>query len=249
MNEKLVSKAADSLAAAVIVAAGSGSRMKSDVKKQFMDLCGKPVLFHALDTFSRSAVIDEIILVVSEEDMDYCRREIIERFNMTKVKRVVTGGAERYLSVWNGIRAVSGDIEYVMIHDAARPLISTDVIYNAYERLKETNACVVGVPAKDTIKQTDDMGKVVATPDRSTLWTVQTPQCFRKALLLNAYKALWEDDNNTALTDDAMIVEHYTDTKVYMLKGEYSNIKITTPEDMIMAEALLEKETIAAGKI
>ncbi len=228
----------------VIVAAGSGSRMKSATKKQYMELCGKPVLYYALKTFSEASVVDEIILVTGEDDICYCREEIIYKYNIPKIKSIVAGGLERYLSVWNGLREVSEDAGYVMIHDAARPLIRLETIYSAYEKLKMVPACVVGVPAKDTIKQTGADNVVVATPPRATLWTVQTPQCFRKELLDKAYVALWNDKGSAALTDDAMMVEHYTATKVYMLEGEYSNIKITTPEDLIIAGALLEAEKL-----
>lgn len=214
--------------------------MKSNTKKQYMELGGKPVLYYALDTFSKSSMIDEIILVASEEDICYCKEEIVNKYNISKVKGIVPGGAERYLSVWNGLRAVSESVGYVMVHDAARPLIKQETIHKAYEMLNKAPACVVGVPAKDTIKQTDSDNAVVATPPRSSLWMVQTPQCFKKELILQAYEALWNGEEDTALTDDAMIVEHYTGTKVYMLEGEYSNIKITTPEDIIIAGALLE---------
>jgi len=241
MNKQSVREAAPG-AAAIIVAAGSGSRMKSNTKKQFMELCGKPVLYYALEAFSGSDVIDEIVLVASEEDISYCREALVDRFNIPKVKAIVPGGAERYLSVWNGLREVSEYVGYVMVHDAARPLIKKETIHKAYDMLKQVGACVTGVPAKDTIKQTGLGNVVVATPPRASLWTVQTPQCFGKELLLQAYAALWKDKENTALTDDAMIVEHYTGAKVYMLEGEYSNIKITTPEDIIIARALLEAE-------
>lgn len=228
----------------VIVAAGSGSRMQSATKKQYMELAGKPVLYYALKAFSEASVVDEIILVTGEADICYCREKIIDKYNIPKVKDIIAGGAERYVSVWNGLRAVSKDAEYVMIHDAARPLIKSKTIYSAYEKLGTVPACVVGVPAKDTIKQTNADNMVVDTPPRATLWTVQTPQCFRRELLDKAYKALWNDKESVILTDDAMIVEHYTETKVYMLKGEYSNIKITTPEDLVIARALLEAEKL-----
>lgn len=241
MNKQSVKEAASGVAA-IIVAAGSGSRMKSNTKKQYMELGGKPVLYYALDAFAKSSMIDEIVLVASEDDICYCREEIVNKYNVSKVTAIVPGGAERYLSVWNGLRAVSESVEYVMVHDAARPLIKQATIHNAYEEVIKCNACVVGVPAKDTIKQTDSKNAVVATPPRSSLWMVQTPQCFKKELLLNAYEALWKDEGNTTLTDDAMIVEHYTGAKVYMLEGEYSNIKITTPEDIIIARALLEAD-------
>ncbi len=228
----------------VIVAAGSGSRMKSATKKQYMELCGKPVLYYALKAFSEASVVDEIILVTGEEDICYCREEIIDKYNIPKIKGIVAGGSERYISVCNGLREVREDADYVMIHDAARPLIKLKTIYNAYEKLKKVPACVVGVPAKDTIKQTGADNVVVATPPRAALWTVQTPQCFRKELIDKAYEALWNDKESAALTDDAMIVEHYTSAKVYMLEGEYSNIKITTPEDLIIAKAFLEAEKL-----
>ncbi|MBQ9765800.1 MAG: 2-C-methyl-D-erythritol 4-phosphate cytidylyltransferase [Lachnospiraceae bacterium] len=225
--------------AMIIVAAGNGSRMNSSVKKQYMELEGRPVIYYSLKACETSAVIDEVIVVVSKEDIDYCRNEIIAKYNFTKVKAVTEGGAERYLSVWNGLKATGADVAYVMVHDAARPLISIETIACAYDRLIEVGACVVGVPVKDTIKQTDEDGVVVATPKRSELWTVQTPQCFKKDILDAAYNALWKDEHAPMLTDDAMIVEHYTSTKVHMVEGQYTNIKITTPEDIIIAKAFI----------
>lgn len=227
--------------AAIIVAAGSGKRMQSDVRKQYMLLGDKPVLFYSLDTFSKCGIIDEIILVVSNEDISYCKREIIDKYKIGKVKCVVAGGAERYLSVRSGLSAVSDDIALVMVHDGARPFISKEVICKAFEKLCTCSACVVGVPAKDTIKQTDRDGKVIATPERASLWIVQTPQCFKKALLRQAYEALDNADASPGLTDDAMLVESYTAEKVFMVEGEYTNIKITTPEDMLVAESLCSR--------
>lgn len=233
--------------AAIILAAGKGTRMQSRTLKQYLALENKPVLFYSLETFSKLDIIDEIILVVSEGEIEYCRERIVNYYGIKKVKAITEGGAERYLSVWNGIKQVSEDVEYVMVHDSARPLITEDTINKAYEVLINKDACVVGVPVKDTIKQVDEAVEVTATLPRNTLWAAQTPQCFKKKALIeaynNMYKSLEEAEGNgstIAITDDAMIVEVFGNMKVCMVQGEYTNIKITTPEDIELAKLYMK---------
>ena len=177
--------------AAIILAAGKGTRMQSRTPKQYLTLEDKPVLFYSLETFSKLDIIDEIILVVSEGEAEYCREQIVEQFGIKKVKVITEGGAERYLSVWNGLEQVSPDVEYVMIHDSARPLITSETIKKAHEILINKNACVVGVPVKDTIKQVDESLAVIDTLPRNTLWAAQTPQCFKKEVITFSYNNMY----------------------------------------------------------
>lgn len=225
---------------AIILAAGRGSRMKSNVPKQYMQINDKPVLYYSMSAFEGSDV-DEIIVVTGAEEVEYCKNEIIEKYGFKKVSAVVCGGAERYNSVMNGLLAVSKDTDYVFIHDGARPCVTRKVIDNCYADVKKYGAAVAAVPVKDTIKIADEQGFAKLTPDRSSLWQIQTPQCFSYKLALSAYKTMISDDNKGNITDDAMVIEKYTDVKVKLTMGEYNNIKITTPEDIAVVQADLER--------
>lgn len=226
---------------AIVLAAGSGSRMKSKTKKQFMEIKGKPVIWYSLFEFEKSRV-DEIILVTGKEDIDYCKKEIVEKYNLKKIKNVVAGGSERYESVYNGLKEVTGNI--VLIHDGARPLINNEIIERSIEGTIKSDACVVGVPVKDTIKRANKEGYIIDTPNRSELWRTQTPQSFKTDLVKMAYKKMKEEleKGNTTLniTDDAMVVEEFTTNQVRFVQGDYKNIKVTTPEDIDIAELFIE---------
>lgn len=226
---------------AIVLAAGSGSRMKSKTKKQFMEIKGKPVIWYSLFEFEKSRV-DEIILVTGKEDIDYCKKEIVEKYNLKKIKNVVAGGSERYDSVYNGLKEVTGNI--VLIHDGARPLINNEIIERSIEGTIKSDACVVGVPVKDTIKRANKEGYIIDTPNRSELWITQTPQSFKTDLVKMAYKKMKEEleKGNTTLniTDDAMVVEEFTTNQVRFVQGDYKNIKVTTPEDIDIAELFIE---------
>lgn len=226
---------------AIVLAAGSGSRMKSKTKKQFMEIKGKPVIWYSLFEFEKSRV-DEIILVTGKEDIDYCKKEIVEKYNLKKIKNVVAGGSERYESVYNGLKEVTGNI--VLIHDGARPLINNEIIERSIEGTIKSDACVVGVPVKDTIKRANKEGDIIDTPNRSELWITQTPQSFKTDLVKMAYKKMKEEleKGNTTLniTDDAMVVEEFTTNQVRFVQGDYKNIKVTTPEDIDIAELFIE---------
>lgn len=226
---------------AIVLAAGSGSRMKSKTKKQFMEIKGKPVIWYSLFEFEKSRV-DEIILVTGKEDIDYCKKEIVEKYNLKKIKNVVAGGSERYESVYNGLKEVTGNI--VLIHDVARPLINNEIIERSIEGTIKSDACVVGVPVKDTIKRANKEGYIIDTPNRSELWITQTPQSFKTDLVKMAYKKMKEEleKGNTTLniTDDAMVVEEFTTNQVRFVQGDYKNIKVTTPEDIDIAELFIE---------
>lgn len=229
--------------AAIVLAAGSGSRMHSNVKKQYMEINGKPLIYYALKAFEDSFT-DEVVLVVSPGDIDYCKREIVDKFGFTKVKSIVEGGAERYDSVRFGLHAISDDTDYVMIHDGARPFVTEDIMKRSVDAARENMACVIGMPVKDTIKVADENGFAKETPDRKTLWMIQTPQTFEYSLIRKLYDKLEEDKEEIKakginITDDAMVVETFSDVKVKLVEGSYNNIKVTTPEDIGIAQAIL----------
>lgn len=225
--------------AAIILAAGKGSRMHADCPKQFMDLYGKPVLFYSLQAFSSCDQIDEIVLVTGEKNIEYCRKSLVDRYEIPKVKSVVSGGSERYWSVFNGLKEVK-DCEYVLIHDSARPCVTADIINRSIDEVKKTNACTVGVPVKDTIKIVDEEGMGIETPNRDTLWQIQTPQSFSVELLLHAYEKM-RRENAVDITDDTMIVERFAGVNSRVIFGDYCNIKITTPEDLETVKIFFEK--------
>lgn len=233
--------------AAIILAAGSGRRMENDIPKQYLELGEKPILYYSLKAFEDSS-IDEIILVVGENEKSYCEDQILKKYQFKKVKKIVAGGKERYHSVYNGLKGCPS-VSYVLIHDGARPFITVDTIEKIIKQLPEYKACVVGVPVKDTIKMVDAKGKVEKTPDRDKLWSVQTPQAFSYELIRHAYDIMMKEleenkanseGTNINITDDAMILEYTLKTSVKMIKGDYKNIKITTPEDILIGEVFLK---------
>lgn len=223
---------------AVIVAAGMGKRMGTDKNKQYIEIGNKAVLAHTIESFQNNEYIDEIIIVTREEEIDYCRREIVEKFSLSKVKSIVVGGNERQDSVYNGLISVNQNCEIALIHDGARPFIEDICITNSIICALNFKACVVGVKVKDTIKRVDEKENVIDTPDRTCLWQVQTPQAFHYSLIIEAYKKGIKQ--GWKVTDDSMLVEKFGH-KVKMIEGSYENIKITTPEDLIFAKAIIEK--------
>lgn len=223
---------------AIVLAAGKGTRMGTDRPKQFLDIQNKPVLYYSLKQFQKSDIIDEIILVVGREYQQYCKEEIIIPYNFTKVKKIVDGGAERYHSVYQGLIECE-DCGYVFIHDGARPFITEEILKRCAESVRKEQACVVGMPVKDTIKIADSEQHVESTPSREKVWMVQTPQVFSYELVWGAYQKMMVT-GGTGITDDAMVVESFTDHKVKLIKGSYDNIKITTPEDITIAENFLK---------
>ncbi len=223
---------------AVVLAAGQGRRMESKIQKQYMEVNGKPLIFYALDAFEKSGV-DEVVLVVGSGECETCRREIVERFGFSKVAHIVEGGKERYHSVYEGLKAAFG-ADYVLIHDGARPCVGERSSAEAMAGAREYGACVVGMPVKDTIKIADENEFAKETPDRRGLWMIQTPQAFSYELIAGAYEKLLEDEKNqVGITDDAMVVESMTARKVKLIRGSYENMKVTTPEDIAIAEVLL----------
>ncbi len=235
---------------AIVLAAGAGKRMQSNVAKQYMLLQDKPVIWYALKAFEESETIDAVILVVGEGEIDYCSREIVAKYGFQKVCAVVEGGAERYLSVWEGLRFLKGRSDvadgYVFIHDGARPFVTEQIIKDTLESAREYGACVAGMPVKDTIKIADAEEFAAQTPNRRTVWAVQTPQVFEQKLITEAYEALLGSlellrEQGVEITDDAMVVETMLHKKVKLVRASYENIKLTTPEDMKFAESLVKE--------
>jgi len=225
---------------AVILAGGRGSRMHSDIQKQYMRLDGRPLIAYALEAFERSCA-DDLVLVTGAGEAEFVQKEILPPLGLTKLRSIVTGGKERYHSVYEGLKALR-NCDYVLIHDGARPLVTEAVISRAVQAAVQNDACVVGMPVKDTIKVADAHGFAESTPDRSLLWQVQTPQAFAYPLVRGAYDRLMADETlQKGITDDAMVVEHLSGTKVRLVEGSYENLKVTTPEDLVLAEALLKK--------
>ncbi len=227
---------------AIVLAAGSGKRMESAVPKQFMLLNDRPLLWYSLRAVEESRVIDDCILVTGAEDIEYVRREIVERYGFRKVDTVTAGGRERWESVYHALCVISdGDGTaqnrdgYVFIHDGARPFLTEEILRDTYREVRLHGACAAAVPVKDTIKVADENGFAVQTPDRRLLWAVQTPQVFEAGLIISAYQKLFEafkKGDMPTVTDDAMVAEKMLGVKVKLVKGAYGNIKITTPEDI-----------------
>ena len=231
-------------AAGIVLAGGKGSRMQSDVPKQYMELLGKPLLYYALKAFEESDV-ERVVLVTAEGDEEYCRNELVENFGFTKVTAIVAGGEERYASVWNGLQCLKENTkgkepDYVLIHDGARPLVTAELINRMIAETEQYGACVAGMPVKDTIQMTDERGTITLTPKRDSLWTAQTPQSFEFTMAYDAYEQLM-GEQEINVTDDAMVVGLYHDIPIQMVRGSYTNMKVTTPEDMVLAEAFLKK--------
>ena len=223
---------------AVIVAAGKGRRMGTEVSKQFLPLCGKEILAHSVEKFEKAENIRDIVLVTGEDSLQDVR-DMAQEYGWKKIVSVVEGGKERQDSVWNGLQAVSDDTDIVLIHDGVRPFVTEDILDHSIETAVEMGGCVAGVPAKDTIKVCNSENIAVATPDRSTLWQIQTPQTFRKELIMQAYQKAKED--GFVGTDDASLAE-YSGCPVKVIMGSYRNIKITTKEDLLIGEAFLKEE-------
>lgn len=240
--------------AAIVLAAGKGTRMQSKVHKQFLLLDGKPLLWYSLQAFEQSQVQD-VILVTGEESVEYCQKEVVERFDFQKVRAVTAGGKERYHSVYAGLNVLLKECRYgaedfVMIHDGARPFADADLIERIRHEVQIYGACVAGMPSKDTIKISDEEGFAVQTPKRQYVWTIQTPQAFSYSLIKGAYDKMMErEDCQQGITDDAMVVERMTDKKVRLTEGSYRNIKVTTPEDMVTAEAFLAEKRRTEAEI
>ncbi|MCQ2500688.1 MAG: 2-C-methyl-D-erythritol 4-phosphate cytidylyltransferase [Lachnospiraceae bacterium] len=223
---------------AIVLAAGQGKRMGTTVQKQFLELKGRPLICYTLDHFQSADCIDEIILVTGKEHIDYCRKEIVEAGGYTKVSKVIEGGAERYDSVYQGLLACE-DTSYVFIQDGARIFSDEAILQRGWEQVQKLKSAVAAVPSKDTVKVVSGSDHLVeSTPDRSTIWCIQTPQIFAYDRIRTAYDQIYTSDR-AGITDDAMVLERFSEHKVYLFEASYRNIKITTPEDLLIAEAFL----------
>ncbi|EEH96400.1 2-C-methyl-D-erythritol 4-phosphate cytidylyltransferase [Clostridium tertium] len=219
---------------AIILAGGKGKRMGAKISKQYIELNGKPILYYTLKRFVDCEGIDKIILVLPKDEIEYCNKEILEKYSL-KVDMIVEGGKERQDSVYNALQKIN-DSEIVLIHDGARAFVSERVIKDGIKYAKIYGAAAPGVMPKDTIKVVDENGFSDSTPDRSKLLAIQTPQTFKLEIIKECHEKVKE--NNISVTDDTMVVEMYNN-KVYLYNGEYTNIKVTTPEDLILAERLI----------
>ncbi|MDO4621726.1 MAG: 2-C-methyl-D-erythritol 4-phosphate cytidylyltransferase [Eubacteriales bacterium] len=219
---------------AIVVAAGSGTRMGGKVKKQFLEVNGKPILAHTLLAFAASPIITDMIVVTGADLLEYVQKEIVDAFGIRKVTKIVPGGSERYESVYRGLLEAEGS-DYVFIQDGVRPFVDDAMLQRGFEMARESGCAIAGVPSKDTVKIVDENGVVKDTPPRSGVWSVQTPQIFRYELIREAYDKLQSADR-TGITDDAMVMERMGRIPVRMFMGDYTNIKITTPEDLDIAE-------------
>lgn len=217
----------------VIPAAGLGKRMKSKDSKPFLNLMGRPVLLYTLEVFEAHSEVDQIVVVTKESEVERVR-SLVQKENISKVTAIVPGGSERQDSVRLGLQYC--DTEWVLVHDGVRPFVTAHSISRLLQTVKMHGAAILAVPVKDTMKMVNDAGIVEETPDRSRLWAVQTPQAFRRDWLLKAHE--WALEQTVAATDDAMLVEEMG-LDVRVVEGDYTNIKLTTPEDMVMAEAIL----------
>ncbi len=222
---------------AVIVAAGTGKRMKSNINKQYIKLRDKEVVAHTIEVFDKNNNIDEIVVVVREDEEEFFVEHVVNKYNFDKNIKIAHGGCERQDSVYNGLKKVSNGCKIVLIHDGARPFVSNSIINNSIEEAMENKAVVVGVPVKDTIKILDDKNIITNTPNRKYVWSVQTPQSFDYGILIKCYENAFE--KRFYGTDDAMLVENMG-YNVKMIMGSYENIKMTTREDLNFGEQILK---------
>lgn len=223
---------------AVIVSAGNSTRM-GGINKQFLELNGTPVIANTITAFQRSSIIDEIIIVTRECDIDAVAK-LVDKYEFTKVANIVAGGETRQLSVYNGVISASNITDLVVIHDGARPLVSDRVITETVKYAAEFGAAATGVKVKDTVKVVDDNDNIIDTPDRTYMRFIQTPQVFNKKLYLDAVNTV---ENSKDFTDDCKLLEAYGRT-VKFIEGDYENIKITTPEDIELAESYLKRRGV-----
>lgn len=218
-----------------------GRRMGSK-KKNYLPLLGRPVLAHTLAAFEAAPSVDAVILAVPQDDIEFCKDEIVKKYKAGKVMLVVAGGAERQDSVANGLEASKGlGFDIIAVHDGARPLVTVQVIEDTLRAASESGSAIAAVPVKDTIKEALDK-VVLRTIPRETLWSVQTPQAFRAELLFSAFEKAKKDGFKG--TDESSLVERLGE-RVSIVMGSYENIKITTEEDMTIAECVLKKRGLS----
>ncbi|MDB2152994.1 2-C-methyl-D-erythritol 4-phosphate cytidylyltransferase [Clostridium butyricum] len=223
------------MVSAIVLAGGRGKRMGSVQSKQYIDLNGKPILYYTLNHFINNKNIDKVILVIPEDELEFCRNEVLDKYNL-KIDSIAFGGKERQDSVYNGLKKADGS-DIVLIHDGARPFVSERIIEEGIKYAGMYGAAAPGVMPKDTIKVKNQESFSLETPDRNNLVAVQTPQVFDYNIIFGCHKKVKE--KHLDVTDDTMVVEIFGND-VYLYEGEYTNIKITTPEDLILAQYLVE---------
>lgn len=228
--------------AAIVVAAGQGTRFGSDVPKQFLLLQNRPIIVHALERLQNAAIISQIIIVAGKDWVPYLGREIVARFNFDKISAIVPGGKERQDSVLAGLQALPTPHEVVVVHDAVRPLFSLNLLARVINGCNTFDACVPGLPSRDTVKRIDG-DRIIETVPRETLRLVQTPQAFRCQKLLQAFEQAAKI--NFYSTDEAALVEKFGGA-VGWVEGEENNLKITTPRDLQIAEVLIRQNDLSA---
>lgn len=224
---------------AIIAAAGLGTRMQQDTPKTYLELAGKPILIHTLEVFEKVPEVHEVLVVVHPEDLEFCQEEVVDHYSLKKVLRLIPGGKERQDSVYNAmkfLRKEEDDLDVVLVHDGVRPLVDPAHVAQVVAAARRHGGAILGVPCQDTLKKVNSRGEVAATVDRQKLWQVQTPQAFRAALLWRAFQGAME--RGFYATDEAALVEALGET-VVMVPGSPLNLKITTPDDLKMAEAIL----------
>lgn len=222
------------MVSAIILAGGKGKRMGKDISKQFILVKDKPIIYYTIKKFIECKLIDEIILVLPKDEIEYCKKEVLEKYSL-KIDKIVEGGKERQDSVYNGLKSVENS-DIVLIHDGARPFVSEKIISEGIKNAIKYGAAAPGVTPKDTIKVKDEKSFSKETPKRESLVAIQTPQVFKKDIIIKCHEQIKKD--NITVTDDTMVVEKYG-YKVYLYEGDYTNIKITTPEDLILCEYLV----------
>jgi 2-C-methyl-D-erythritol 4-phosphate cytidylyltransferase len=223
--------------AVIIAAAGKGTRMNHSLPKQYLPLEGKPILAHTLINLSNIPEVDSITLVVSQDRVQWCKEALVDKFNIKKVEAIIEGGETRGESVLKGLNSLDKETTIVAIHDGVRPFITALLFNNIIKQTKEFGAAICAIPVRDTLKNVDKKMKIKSTHDRNGLWLVQTPQAFHYSLILEAYKKAKAESFQA--TDDAGIVERLPHP-VKIVEGSPLNIKITTPEDLVLAEAIYE---------
>ena len=225
----------------LIPAAGKGSRMAHSVKKPYLKLARKPILAHTIQRFEENSAVDAIFVIVDHADFGECHATVLHPYPFTKVRELVEGGETRQMSVYNAVRALPADVDFVIVHDGVRPFVTDEIIFACLTAADECGAAVAAVPVKDTIKVASEDNFIVETPVRDQLWAVQTPQVFRKSLLEEAHQAARA--RQLTATDDASLVEQFG-FPVKLVRGSYANLKITTPIDLRVAELLISEDTL-----
>ena len=221
---------------AIILAGGKGKRMGSAISKQFIDIKGKPIIYYTLKKFSENKKIDNIIVVLPEDEVKYFKENILKKYEL-RINKIVIGGKERQDSVYNALKSLkNSSTDIVLIHDGARPFISERIKNEGIKFAEIYGAAAPGVMPKDTIKVKNEKNFSVDTPNRANLVSIQTPQVFKFDEILECHEKIRY--NGEMVTDDTMVVEKYG-YSVYLYDGEYTNIKVTTPEDLILAERLI----------